>query len=99
MHSKRADHPLAPTEVSGQCAARAANRGSRRCSEREKLHMTGIAPGWEIIGQKTRNPLVHMAFIVLQVLLLHAEPVEDQLYQARPGTGGLPSSPSTPSSP
>jgi hypothetical protein len=37
--------------------------------------MTDIAPGWEIIAQKTRNPVAHMVFILLQILLLHAEPL------------------------
>jgi hypothetical protein len=37
--------------------------------------MTDIAPGWEIIAQKTRSPVAHMVFIILQMLLLHAEPL------------------------
>ncbi len=32
--------------------------------------MTDIAPGWEIIAQKTRNPVRHMVLILLQMLML-----------------------------
>jgi hypothetical protein len=36
--------------------------------------MTEIAPGWEIVAQKTRKPVMHMVLILLQMLML-AEPM------------------------
>jgi hypothetical protein len=36
--------------------------------------MTDIAPGWEIVAQKTRRPVMHMALILLQMLMV-AEPL------------------------
>ena len=32
--------------------------------------MTDIAPGWEIVAQKTRRPVVHMILILLQMLMI-----------------------------
>ena len=32
--------------------------------------MTDIAPGWEIVAQKTRRPVMHMILIVLQMLMI-----------------------------
>ena len=32
--------------------------------------MTEIAPGWEIIARKTRGPIAHILFIILQMLLI-----------------------------
>jgi hypothetical protein len=32
--------------------------------------MTELAPGWEVIARKTRGPIAHMLFIILQVLLI-----------------------------
>jgi len=36
--------------------------------------MTEIAPGWEIVAQKTRKPVMHMILILLQMLMI-AEPL------------------------
>jgi hypothetical protein len=37
--------------------------------------MSEIAPGWEVVARKTRGPLAHLMFLVLQVLLLSWPPV------------------------
>ena len=31
--------------------------------------MTEIAPGWEVVAQQTNRPLLHMLFILLQMML------------------------------
>ena len=31
--------------------------------------MTEIAPGWDLVAQKTNRPLLHMFFILLQALM------------------------------
>ena len=36
--------------------------------------MSEIAPGWEVIARKTRGPIAHLMFMVLQVLLLSWPP-------------------------
>jgi hypothetical protein len=36
--------------------------------------MTEIAPGWEIVDRKTRGPIAHLVFMVLQMLMLSWPP-------------------------
>ena len=37
--------------------------------------MSEIAPGWEVIARKTRGPIAHLMFMILQMLLLSWPPV------------------------
>jgi hypothetical protein len=36
--------------------------------------MSELAPGWEVIARKTRGPIAHLIFIVLQMLILSWPP-------------------------
>jgi hypothetical protein len=42
--------------------------------------MTELAPDWEIVARKTRGPIAHLLFVVLQMLLF--APVPPQGYSS-----------------
>ncbi len=36
--------------------------------------MSEIAPGWEVVARRTRGPIAHLLFLVLQILMLSWPP-------------------------